>query len=284
MRLTMFATALFVLFPLSAKSDDLLSCVDPEILRAFLWAESGPSLSISDQFPQEFSDISFPDDLRFIGSSARSTNISVAFHTDKEVSEAVVTMEDILRGRGWRAIPQRQRTRIGFQRASVETRQYLSLCHTDGQTMSVRAHNVRDSTYLVLSKSQAAEGRNCNRQTYPDNRMVWGYTDDLMPDLIVPKNARITGSGYGGMIMSSGDDADTHARIQTSSPAAQVIAHIAEQLVMQDWSPEMSWAGDISQGSTWMLEREDLPRTFGTLQLIKHDQSDYTLVFSMRAL
>lgn len=284
MRLTLVAATLFALLPLNTKADDLLSCVDPEIVRAFLWADSGPRLSISDEFPQEFADISFPNYLRFIGSSESPTHKTVAFRADQDSTETVMAMNGILSDRGYRQIPKRERTRRGFQQPDIDSQQYLAFCNTDGQIMSVTARSVDGSTYLSLSKSTKTRNRNCNQQTYADDRMIWGFTGDLMPDLIVPDKARVRGSGHGGMIMSSGDDADTHVRIQTDSSSAKVIAHFADQLVLQGWSLGASWAGDISLGSTWMLSLENLPQTFGTLQLIKHAQGDYTLVFLMRAM
>jgi hypothetical protein len=151
-RFSLVATLLFFV-PLTAVSKDLLSCVDPDVVAAFLERGRLSGREISDELPQDFAAIPFPRDYLFIGSSVSETASSIAFRTDREPADAVFVVREILGEQGWNLLAQRARPRVGFQENKATMIQHVPLCHTDGQSMSISSRREDRGTYVVLSKT-----------------------------------------------------------------------------------------------------------------------------------
>lgn len=284
-RVLVFAAVAFCTPNISA-SDDLLACVDPDVVTAFLAVGSRSDLKISDELPDEFSFVEYPDDFRFIASSTSAMHKGVAFRTDLGPDEAVSAFEQAFADKGWSAMgqPQRGLRMKGFRQAQSSSQQQASLCHSSGKTMSVLARREDRGTFVSLWEYPDSRNLNCNQMPADGFGMNRGRTSEVMPNLELPKNARSGGAGSGGIIIGSGDDAETHVRIRTKLQPAEVLTHFANQLVLQDWTPGSDWASDLSHGSTWNLNRADLPRVVGTLHLVVHSEGDYTIQFSILAI
>ena len=252
MRLALTIVAFLFCVPINASSDDLLSCVDPDVVTAFLSWGYQSDRTISDELPQEFSTVRYPHDFLFIGSSTSATHRSAAFRTGREPSDAESVIEIIFGERGWHSVPQPQRDamRKGFQQTRDASQRHLSLCHVNGEAMAVTSRREDRGTYVVLGKYTDARNLNCNRQPNADNRMDWGLTSDLMPNLELPANAKSRGSGRGGFIRGSGDHADTHVRIRSKLRPEEILAHFSSQLALQGWILDSAWTGEASRGST----------------------------------
>lgn len=276
--------ALLFLVPINVSSDDLLSCVDPDVVTAFLGSGNQSMRTISDELPQDFPTMQYPADFLFIASSTTATQTSVAFRTDREPSDAESAIEIMFRERGWRSLPQGVTPRMGFQQTRNDLLRHVALCHADGEAMSVTSRREDRGTYVVISKHTSVRNYDCNQQPKRNTDFWSGMTSDLMPELALPANAKSHGSGRGGVIRGSGDDADTHVRITSDLRPEEILAYFSNQLALQGWIFDSAWIGETSEGSTWSLSRDNLPKTVGTLQLVTHSEGDCTIKFSMLAI
>mgnify|MGYP001825516925 CR=1 FL=1 len=285
MRLILTVFAVLICAPINAFSDDLLSCVDPDVVTGLLSFGYQPGSKITNEMPQKLSIVRFPDTFDFIGSVTSEYLTSAAFRTKLDPAGAESVMAGLFGEQGWRPMPPRRGpTRSGFQPKHEASQRQLRLCHADGNSVSISAREEDRGTFVVLFSTDSARNGDCNQQPSADGRIRWGFTNDLMPNLELPANSRSRGSGHGGIIQSSGDDADTHVRVMTDLRPEELLEHFSSQLTAQGWLAGSSWTGELSQGSTWSLSREGLPRTVGALQLVTHSEGDYTVKFSMIAI
>jgi len=281
--LTIFSFLIFV--PINAFSDDLLGCVDPDVVTALLSFGYRSGGEITDEMPKELSIVRYPDTFDFIGSMTSERLISAAFRTDLDPDSAESVLAGLYGEQGWRPMPrQRESMRSGFRPSREASQRQLRLCHSDGNSVSITARVEERGTFVNLFSSIAARSADCNQEPTADGSIRWGFTDDLMPDLELPANSSSRGSGHGGIIQSSGDDADTHVRVITDLQPEELLEHFSSQLAAQGWLADSSWIGELSQGSTWSLSREGLPRTVGNLHLVTHSIGDYSVKFSMLAM
>lgn len=285
-RVTLTIAASLICLPINALSEDLLGCVNPDVAIAFLSAGNQSGRTISDELPQEFSLVQLPEDFLFIGSSKSATLTKIAFRTGRVPSDAVSVVENMFHERGWSSVsqPKRNVMRKGFQEARDSSLRQLSLCHTNGKSMAVTSREGDRGTYVMLWRSSDTRNINCNQEVRADRSMDWGLTSDLMPNLELPAGAISGGSGRGGIIRGSGDDADTHVRIRSKLRPEEILSNFSNQLVLQGWILDSTWTGEASRGNVWSLSRETLPKTVGTLHLVTHSEGDYTVKFSMLAL
>lgn len=271
--------------PIKALSDDLLSCVDPDVVTALLGFGYQPGSKVTDEVPQEFSTLRFPSSYSLVGSLSSDHLVSIAYRAGLDSQDARTEIFELLRQSGWRPMRKQEgEMRTGFQPAPTASPDPLSLCHSSGDRVSVLVREDDRGSLVTVYRPVERRGRNCNEEAGPSRRIRWGFTDDLMPYLELPADSRRHGGGGGGVIQGSGDDADADVRVTTDLQPVELLEHFAAQLATQGWLPGSSWASEESLGSTWSLEREGLPKTVGNLQLVTHSPGDYSLKFSMIAL
>jgi len=285
MRISLVVLSFLVCAPINALSDDLLSCVDPDVMTALLVFGYQPGSKITDEMPRVLSVIRYPDNFDFIGSMTAEHMVSAAFRTDLDPASAESILAGLYGEQGWRPVPSsREVGQPGFQSPSESNQQHARLCHANGNGMTIMAREVERRTFVTLFSTNTPRYSDCNQEPAEDGSMRRGFTDDLMPDLELPADSSSRGSGYGGVIYSSGDDADTHVRVITDLRPADLLEHFSRQLAAQGWLVDSSWIGELSQGSTWSLTREGLPRTAGNLNIVTHSTGDYSVRFSMLAM
>ena len=216
MRITLTFFSFLIFAPINAFSDDLLSCVDPDVVTALLSFGYHPGSEVTDEMPRKLSTVRYPDTFDFIGSMTSEYLTSIAFRTELDPGGAESVIAKLFGEQGWRPMPRaRAGMRSGF-RPSHETSQHqLRLCHADGNSVSIMAREKERVTFITLFSTNDARSADCNREPSADGSIRWGFTEDLMPDLELPANSSSRGSGHGGIIQSSGDDADTHVRVAT---------------------------------------------------------------------
>lgn len=285
MRFTRAIFSFLIFVPINAFSDDLLSCVDPDVVTALLSFGYRAGSEITDEMPQELAAVRYPDTFDFIGSMTSENLISAAFRTELDPDGAESVVAGLFGGQGWRPMPRRREgMRSGFQPSREASQRQLRLCHADGNSVSIMAREEERGTFVTLFRSNAARSADCNQEPTADGSIRWGFTDDLMPILELPANSTTRGSGHGGIIQSSGDDAETHVRVITDLRPEELLELFSSQLATQGWVADSSWIGELSQGSTWSLNLDGLPRTVGNLHLVSHSEGDYTVMFSMIAM
>jgi len=244
-----------------------------------------PGSELTDEMPSTFSVVQYPDRFDFIGSMKAEHLVSVAFRTDLDPAGAESMLAGLYGEQGWRAMPSpTERGQQGFRSASENKQQHARLCHRDGNGMTIMAREVEQRTFVTLVRTNTPRYSDCNQGPAEDGSQRRGYTDDLMPDLELPADSTTRSSGYGGLIYSSGDDADMHVRVTTDLRPENLLEHFSRQLAAQGWLVDSSWIGELSHGSTWSLTREGLPRTAGNLNILTHSSGDYSVRFSMLAM
>ena len=267
----------------SARSADLLSCIDPDVLTGLLAYGFRPGGEITDELPAQFSTIRLPEAFHYIGTATSETYVSTAFRTELTPQDAESAMVGVLRPAGWQPMPRRRGDRrTGFQPARESSPGGARLCHSDGTVLSILARNEDRGTFVNVFRNTAGR-TDCNREPAADGSIRWGFTAELMPDLELPRGSKSRSMGGGGIIQSAGDDADTHARVTTTQAPEELLLHFSDQLIEQGWLADATWAGEVSQGSTWSLMRADLPPVVGNLQLVTHAKGDYFVSFAILA-
>lgn len=184
---------------LNALSNDLLDCVDPDVVSAFLSGGYYSTRRITDEFPNEFT-AQYPEDFLFVGSSISETVNSVAFRTGREPVDAASVVQEELRSQGWHSLPQKRRSGRGFQEAEEAVARPVPLCHSDGTSMTISARREDRGTYVILSRRANAEGYNCNEEGDAHDPWSHGLTGELMPtwscqaapDTVAPEAAALS--------------------------------------------------------------------------------------------
>lgn len=276
----------FFMIPAVTVADDLLSCVDPDVVEAFLARGDRSTYQIVNTLPEELSALDYAEKFRLIGSLETARYTSVAFHSDRTPDEAMAMMEAALGEHGWVAVddPRMNSRPNGFQETQSSSQRQIALCDASNSAMSLSSRNTDGGTIIHLSTSSSSRGNICRQEYRLDPYRDMGFTSDLMPNLYLPDGAAQLGSGHRGVIRSSGDDAETHVRITSDLGPERILDHFSNQLADQGWALDSTWFGRASIGSAWTYDKQGLPSTVGTLVLLEHSQGDYTAKFSMVAL
>ncbi len=270
----------------NAIASDLLACIDPDVVEALVARGARSDYEITDSLPEELSDLELPDEFRLIGTQRSLRYLKIAFSADEKPDQALLLIEEPLNKLGWTKIelPQTRSHSRGFQSAQMESHSQVVLCNVDKESLSISSRGNDRGTYVFIGKSASSSGNLCISTNSMDPYAESEYTNALMPDLYLPEDAEQLGSGFGGMIRSSGDDAETHIRLVTKKRADEILSYISAQLSEQGWASDSSWAGQYVSGSSWILDKKDIPKTMGTLVILEHGPGDYTAQFSMIAL
>jgi len=273
--------------PAVAAADNLLSCVDPNVVQAFLGGGASSKYRLVSTISPEFSGLDYPHDFELIGTRNTGSFVNTAFWTDQTPDNAIKSLEAAMVNSGWTVGDNRRANALwrGFQDAKTTSRRGLStFCDENESAISLSSGAADTGTIVHLFKSASAQQDECNQEDQFDSGVDMGITNDLMPNLYFPEAASRSGGGRGGIILASGDDAETHVRITSDKRSNEILEHFSGQLSRQGWLLDSSWSGQRSAGSTWILDQVDFPTTAGTLVILQHGPGDHTAQFSMIAL
>ncbi len=273
--------------PVVAAADDLLSCVDPNVVQAFLGGGASSEYRLVDTIPSEFSGLDYPQDFDLIGTRHTGSFVNTAFRSSQTPDNAIKSLEEAMVNSGWTIVDNRRATALwgGFHDAKTTSRIGLTtLCDQNELAISLSSGAVDRDTIVHLFKSAFAQPNECNPGGLFDSSVDIGFTNELMPSLYLPEGASRSGGGREGIIRASGDDAQIHVRITSGRLSNEILEHFSGQLSGQGWQLDSTWSGRGSLGSTWILDQADLPTTAGTLVILEHGTGDHTAQFSMIAL
>jgi len=273
--------------PAVAAADNLLSCVDPNVVHAFLGGGTRSEYRLVDTIPPDFSGLDFPQDFDFIGTRHTGSFVNTAFRTNQTPDNAIESLEATMVNSGWTIANNRRANALwrGFQDAKTTSRKGLTTLWDDNDSaISLSSGSADIGTIVHLFKAASALRNECNQEGQFDSSVDMGFTNELMPNLYLPEGASRSGSGRDGIIRASGDDAETHVRITSGKQSNEILEHFSGQLSGQGWLLDSTWSGRRSLGSTWVLDQADLPTTAGTLVILEHGTGDHTVQFSMIAL
>jgi len=274
------------MIPVVSFPTDLLSCVDPNVVEAFLSRGDRSTYEITDTLPEKLSTLEFSDRTSLIGTLETVSYTSTAFSTDSAPRDAMDTMEATLQNEGWIPVENThtEPREKGFQERQLSTRQQISYCLPDNSAMMLSSRERSNDTILYLTDHTSSQNNFCGLDSFVDPFRDMGFTSGLMPVLYLPDNANQRGSGYGGMIRTSGDDAYSHVRLKSQLSRENILEYFSTQLLDQGWVNDSTWFGGATIGSTWTFDKQGLPSTAATLVLLEHSEGDYTARFSMVAL
>ena len=163
MRITLTVLSFLICAPIDALSDDLLSCVDPDVMTALLSFGYQPGSEITDEMPQALSVIRYPDTFNFIGSMTSEHLISAAFRTDLDPGRAESVLAGLYGEQGWRPMSRpRESGRPGFRSPSESAQRHIRLCHADGDGMTIMAREVERGTFVTLFSINTPRNADCN--------------------------------------------------------------------------------------------------------------------------
>jgi hypothetical protein len=284
-RLGLFTTG--VLFGVAAFGQDLLECVDPDVLRGLVFTGNSPVISTA--VPAEMSGVGVPSQFGWIGSAQRNlgqvmgsqtTSVTAAYGTTLSVDAARDLAVKTLESEGWNIVPAPAMGGGVFTSASFSVP--WSACRGD-EAVTVTANRLDGKTYVLYGASRGGNSTAC------DTRFLPTFTtglDEHMPSLELPSDpatgaaARVQSSGGG----SSGGGRNARVEFGLDDSASNVASHFARQMAAQGWVGDASWSGTSTAGSSWSKTPDAETTILSTLQVTEVGDSQFMAVLRIVAL
>ena len=283
------ALAVFgTLFGLTAYGQDLLECVNPDVLRGLIFRNTAAQATvISERVPDEISGIDVPTQFSWIGSAERNlgaalgnaplTSVTAAYRTSMTADAARAAAIDALARGGWEI--QTEQMGIGngvFTSASQPVSQ--TACR-DNQPVSVTASTLNGRTYVLYGIARGGNSTACDARMRPSVMSGTGL-EEYMPTLELPADpvtgapARMQGSGGGG----GGSGRNLRVEFTLDDSVGNVANHFARQMADQGWTADTRWTGTTTAGSSWSKQTAADATVLGTLQVTAVDDAQFTVV------
>lgn len=273
-------------------AEEFQDSIPIEVAEALFGFGQGGSLQVYDGIAEGFPVTQFPADFEVIGSSNRSTSITVALVTPLNEENARAALTEIFVDDGWVEMPQFDR--IGRETGFVSPNQpprpsFRQLCHDDhGQlNLSYRERDPRNIVTLGLGSAFGGNFRSCAERIEQQERAMamsrqsaMGIREQ-MPLLLVPEEAR-----QGNMpflratgARSSGNTAETDTSFALEWELEAVFEHFAEQILEQGWTLDIESIGSVTATGTWVQQTEDGENLVLRLDVVnsQEDRFDLTL-------
>jgi hypothetical protein len=246
----------------AALGQNLLDCIEPDVLRTLLMTGQGERpLVITAAVPPELAVLKMPGGFAWIGSAERitgradaNTNISqvtAAWRSSLVPDAARNAMTTALTASGWAMQPQRGTGFSVFSSSSTPT-VWQAACR-DGKPVSLSAVAMDGVTYVTISIQRGNNNDlTCNSQMRMPVTNATGL-EKYMPHLELPADpatgvaARMGGGGSG----SSAGTLNARAEFVLKDSLANVARHFAKQMAAQGWNSDANWSGASTAGSSW---------------------------------
>ena len=239
------------LVSLSAFGQDLLQCVNPDVINTLLMvSREAPEYTLTPDRPDVLAGFSAPPEFAWIGSRSTAFDVKAAYRTDLEPLAARQAFVAAMQGQGFQVLSEDD---SGFVLTSPPL--LTSMCR-ESVVGTIILREVGNARYLTVSFPNQIQPRSCEamrNQTASVGRR--GF--DLIPKLITPPEVEIsrrpgalpTGSGSG-----SNDSFTSSIEVQGVDSMSGLASLLSDQIRDQGWSADSSWSGSVSAGSTWMRD------------------------------
>jgi hypothetical protein len=271
----------------AAFGQDLLQCVDPDVVKGVLFnGRAEAQMSITATLPEEMAGFTAPAGFVLVGTALRSPPApaggTVAFRTNADSEAAYAAILETFTDDGWVIEePQTPTTRIFINDSEPDSG---TICR-DGvrRTLLVQDHNGRRYVTVFFSDQPNALACNAQDPRLGRARSMMTLMTDEAPALRLPEGTtnadgsnRIA-SGGGG----SGDTYTTGDQIRIAQSASSFLSDIGSQMRDQGWTVDASWSGTLSTGARWTKTPANGFPYWATLELVDVGNGIHDLSFRL---
>ncbi len=266
-----------MLFGATALAQNLLSGIDPDVLKGLLWqGQAGRSALVGTTVPRELSGITMPNAFSWIGSLQRDlgqlvgnttpVQVSAAYRTALPPEAAHAQALSAMTAGGW--VAQAGMPGMGMDVFVTRSQPVSQTLCRDNQPVTITANVLDGVTYVLFAATRSANNNTCDASMRARFLSSTGFEGQL-PKLDLPVNPatgaqpRFMGGGSGG----SGSGRNFHTEFASSDSAGNVANHFARQMQSQGWAMDASWNGDSTAGSSWSRRPDANTTIMGTLQV-----------------
>lgn len=268
-RLTFCAVS--ALFSLPVVGQNLLECVDPDVLNGLIFnARSEAAVVVTPELPDRLSAYRAPEDFELIGTAVRGGGLltTVAFKTRLDNEEAFTALLESFEAEGWALEPHSAMP----QTFNVTSEPRFGNVCRDGERLSLSVQDADDVRYAHINLYGDRAPCGLERQRLAQGPGLFESPGVQMPALDFPPDTRPAGLGDGPRAaragISSGDTLTSSTRVESTASAAMLAEHFSPQLIAQGWALDAAWKGSSSSGSTWTRRGGDDQPYWGTLEII----------------
>lgn len=274
------------LFSLTALGQDLLECVNPDVVKGVLfYGRAEAQATFTATRPAGLGDYEAPAGFTFIGTSVRGNGASttVAYRTTLDREAASAEWLASFEANGW-VVEEQQAIGKPVFVLGGEPDFNGTICR-ERERRYLSIDEAGDRRYAIVTLNDQPSSLDCNAE---DPRRVrtlgmMSVLTDEAPTLLLPEgttaadgSGRIN-SGGGG----SGDTYSTATQIRTSLSGSGFMDDLASQMSAQGWDADARWSGTLSNGGRWTRTNENDTRFWSTLEIVDVGDAVYDLSFRM---
>lgn len=278
------AALLGAFLSLTALGQDLLQCVNPDVIKGVLFAGRPESQTlITATLPAALAGYEAPSGFELVGTAVRGDGASttVAFRTSLDREAAHAALVASFEAEGW-AI---EAPMIIPARVFVLDSEPVSgtICR-DGERRYLNVEDINDRRYASIALSDQPPTRACNAED-PRRRSIGLGMMSLLtgeaPTLELPEGTTAA-DGSGRINTGGGGSGDTYAtesQIRSPLSPSSFVERLASQMSAQGWTADARWSGTLSNGGRWIRTSDDGIMYWSTLEVVDIGDGIYDLSF-----
>lgn len=273
------------LFSLAAAGQDLLQCVNPDVINGLLFSGRPESrIEMTAALPESLDGFEAPAGFALIGTAVRGggQSTSVAYRTSLEGPAAYGSMLDAFVSNGWVLEEEPVPFKPIFFVDAISANVSGTVCR-DTERRNLRVQYAGDHRYMMISLNDQPQTRGCNvedprRMIVP--RMMGGLSDQVPTLRLSAGTTAADGSGnIGSGSSGSGDSMITSSQIRTPAAPVDFMVDLDEQMSAQGWRADARWSGSVSHGGRWIKTNNDGLVFWSTVELVDIGNGLYDLSY-----
>lgn len=278
MKVTSLAVA-GTLFSLTAFGQDLLQCVNPDILNGLIYrGRSEARLTITPGLPESMAGFEAPADFELIGTAVRGNTgtTTVAYATELASAAAHAAFFASLQADGWAVEDDPLGPPIFSLTDGPETG---TLC-LNGERRMLSVLDANGTRYVRISINDQEQERACNEADRALSMMqsgIMGMFMREMPSLEFPAGTRSAspdGRLNGGR-GASGENFHTAVQVVSAETPQSLIDDLGAQMSELGWRVDSSWSGRVSTGARWTRTTDDATPFWTSIEIVRIDDFTY---------
>lgn len=278
---------------ITAFGQNLLDCVEPDVLRALL--AQGPGQvppTITGEVPQELSALKMPAGFSWIGSAERITGrvnattnasqVGAAWRSSMAPETARRAAAEAMTASGWEVRPA-MGTYVFNPSMPV-----MQMACREGGLVNLSVNAMEGATYVLATFQRGNPGGNasCN-QPSPMPPNASGLIPhlpklEISADPGAPADVRIQNVGMS--IGSNSSSVHAKAEFMTSDSVGDIARNFSRQMAAQGWTRDAEWSGASTAGSSWSKRPEAGALMQGTLSVSALDERQLVAVLRVSTL
>jgi len=243
----------------AAFGDDLLQCLDPDLVQAIFVHEgtnqrTSFATAVTTDIPLDLADIELPSEFEWIGSIQGEMRDVIAYKTSAPAAASRTAVLDAFAVAGWKssavAMPRLSRfvlpSELAFPANEIVCR--------DTETAGFAVRDAGHARYVNITYERDPERLLCERAPP-------ALCSGAPSFLNLPAG---THSPYGRHFVTA---TCSRVGVDSSLSAAALAKHLAEQMAAQGWTLDVDWSGEYAAGSTWTRPEDSAIVTIDVISL-----------------